>query len=331
MEEHTSFPMRMLMKQFGASLVCTERIDGRDVARLDRRAMKLLHTEPAEKPVAGQISGADPEMMAEAARNIEEQGFDIVDLNFECPIRRLCKRGEGGFLMADPPAIERIVDAVVKSVRLPVTLKIRTGPNAERMTAVEVAQRAESAGASGIDVHARSVQQSYIGGPDWSVVTAVKNAVKIPVFGSGGVRTAADAVRHLRESGADGVAIGRGCLGNPWIFREARALYQGGNQLAAPTLTERARAVLQLAEAEFQFYGPGLAIRRLPRVSCNFAKFLPDFAEFRDAVQKVKRIEDFRRLVKEHFRHRPTTIPAFTEPADEMPASESSHSESSHD
>lgn len=308
MEEHTSFPLRMLMKQHGASLVCTERMDARDVARRDKRAVKLLHTEPREKPVAGQISGADPEQMAEAARNIEEQGFDIVDLNFECPIRRLCRRGEGGFLMADPPAIERIVAAVAQAVRLPVTLKIRSGPSAERMTAVEVAQRAEAAGAAAIDVHARSVQQSYIGDADWSVVAAVKQAVKIPVFGSGSVRVAADAVRFLRDSGADGVAIGRGCLGSPWIFKEARALYQGGAVLPPPTPNERARALLQLADMEFDFYGPGLALRRLPRVSCYFAKFLPDFPAFRDAVQKIKRLEEFKRLVKEHFRHRPAAV-----------------------
>lgn len=302
MEEHTSYPFRMLMKKHGASLVCTERMDARDVARHDKRAIKLLHTSTSETPRAGQISGADPNVMAEAARNIEEGGFDIVDLNFECPIRRLCKRGEGGFLMSDPPAIERIVQAVVQAVRIPVTLKIRTGPDGERMTAVEVAQRAQGAGASAVDVHARSVAQSYVGGPDWSVVRLVKQAVTIPVFGSGGVREAVDAVRHLRESGADGVAIGRGCLGNPWIFRDARALWHGGAVLPPPSPSDRAKALLELVDEEFHFYGNGLALRRLPRVACYFAKFLPDFDEFRDAVQKVRTLIEFRRLVKEHFR-----------------------------
>src|SRR5262245_5229800 len=188
MEEHPNYPFRLRMKQFGAALVCTERIDAADVARRDRRAVKLLFTTPQEAPRAGQISGADPPVMAEAARVVEERGFDIVDLNFECPIKRLLGRNEGGRLMADPPAIERIVAAVVRGVSVPVTLKIRTGPEAASETAMEVARRAEQAGAAAVGVHARSVKQAYVGGPDWSVVRRVKEAVKIPVVGSGGIR-----------------------------------------------------------------------------------------------------------------------------------------------
>lgn len=301
MEEHTNYPFRVLMKQYGASLVCTERVDAADVARRDRRALRLLYTRPDESPRAGQISGGDPEVMAAAARVVEEQGFDIVDLNFECPIHRLVDRGEGGALMADPAAIERIVAAVVRAVTIPVTLKIRTGPDAENETAPEIAQRAEAAGAAAIDVHARSVRQSYVGGPDWAVVARVKQAVSVPVFGSGGIRAAADAVKYLKESGADGVAIGRGCLGNPWIFQQARSLVQGGAAGPAPSAAERGRVLLRLVEGEFRFYAPQVARRRLARTSCYFAKPLASFAEFRQAVQSVRDLHDFRRLVKEHF------------------------------
>src|SRR5207245_3733973 len=153
MEEHTNHPVRLLMKQFGASLVCTERVDALDVARRDRRALRILHTTSQETPRAGQISGADPVTMAEAARVVEERGFDLVDLNFECPIRRLLNRGEGGALLSDPPAIERIMVAVARAVSIPVTLKIRSGPDGNRETAVEVAQRAQNAGAAAVDVH----------------------------------------------------------------------------------------------------------------------------------------------------------------------------------
>ena len=302
MEEHTNYPFRILMKQFGASLVCTERVDAADVARRDRRALRLLYTLPQEAPRAGQISGADPAVMAEAARVVEEQGFDIVDLNFECPIRRLINRGEGGALMADPPAIERIVAAVVRAVSIPVTLKIRTGPEGEHETATEVARRAEGAGAAAVDIHARSVAQAYVGGPDWSVVARVKSSVAIPVMGSGGIREAADALCYLKESGADAVAIGRGCLGNPWIFQQARALVQGGASVQSPSPSERGRVLLQLVEGEFQIYGPTVALRRLARTSCYFAKFLPDFKAFRDGVHGVRDLAGFRRLVREHFR-----------------------------
>ncbi|MBL8828469.1 MAG: tRNA-dihydrouridine synthase, partial [Planctomycetaceae bacterium] len=251
-----------------------------------------------EKPRVGQISGGDPAVMAAAARVVEEQGFDIVDLNFECPIKRLMNRGEGGALMADPAAIEAIASAVVKAVSIPVTLKLRTGPDAEQETAVEITRRAESVGAAAVEVHARSVAQAYVGGPDWSVVARVKQATSIPVFGSGGVREPSDAIRYLNESGADGVAIGRGCLGNPWIFRQIVALYQGGAQLPPPSAAERSRVLLRLVEDEFHFYGATVALRRLPRVSCYFAKHLPDFAEFRTAVNKIRNLGEFRQLVR---------------------------------
>jgi len=301
MEEHTNFPFRLICKQLGASLVCGERVDASDVAKRDRRAIKLLHTAPTEKPAVGQISGNDPQVIAEAAKVVAEQGFSIVDLNFECPIRRLVGRGEGGALMADPPAIARLVESAVRAVDIPVTLKIRTGPDGERETAVEVARLAEIAGAAAVDVHARSVAQSYVGGPDWSVVARVKQAVRIPVFGSGGVREAVDAVRFLKETGADGVAVGRGCLGNPWIFQQARSLVTGGAVIAPPNTGERARVLLQLVAGEFDFYGNHLALKRLPRVACYFAKFVPNFETFRDAIQQVKNLNDFKRLVRQHF------------------------------
>lgn len=302
MEEHTNYPFRLVCKQLGASLVCGERVDACDVAKRDRRAIKLLHTSPTERPAVGQISGNDPQVMADAAKVVAEQGFSIVDLNFECPIRRLIGRGEGGALMADPSAIARLVEAVVRAVDIPVTIKIRSGPDAERETAVEIARLAEQAGAAMVDVHARSVAQSYVGGPDWSVVARVKQAVQIPVLGSGGVREAADAVRFLKETGADGVAIGRGCLGNPWIFQQARALVTGGANVAPPSISEKARVVLQLVEGEFDFYGNHLAVKRLPRVACYFAKSLPNFSEFRDEVQGIKSVAEFKRLVREFFR-----------------------------
>jgi tRNA-dihydrouridine synthase B len=301
MEEHTNYPFRLLMKQHGASFVCTERIDAVDVARRDRRALRLLYTTPSEKPRAGQISGAEPAVMAAAARVVEEQGFDVVDLNFECPIRRLVQRGEGGALLGDPPAIERIVATVVRAVSVPVTLKIRSGPDGSKETAVDVARRAEAAGAAAVDVHARSVAQAYVGGPDWGVVERVKRAVGIAVLGSGGVRMPEDAMRFLRQTGADGVAIGRGCLGNPWIFQQARALWLSLPAVRPPTRAERGRALLQLVEGEFHLYGPQVAGRRLARTSCYFAKTLPDFDEFRQAVHRVRDLPGFRRLIKEFY------------------------------
>jgi tRNA-dihydrouridine synthase B len=302
MEEHTNFPFRLLMKRFGAGLVCTERLDAAAVARRDRRALRMLHTTTEERPRAAQISGAEPAEMAAAARVAEQQGFDLVDLNFECPIRRILARGEGGALMADPAAVERIVAAVTRAVSIAVTVKLRTGPDAGHETAVEVARRAEDAGASAIGVHARSVAQGYVGGPDWEVVARVKQAVHVPVLGSGGIREAADVPRRLQESEADAVSIGRGCLGNPWIFRQTQALLTGNSVGRPPARAERGRVLLQLVEGEFRYYGQAVALRRLARTSCYFAKTLPDFDEFRGAVHRVRDLASFRRLAAEYFR-----------------------------
>ncbi len=302
MEEHTNPPFRLLSRQLGAGLLCTERIDSSDVAKRDRRALKLLDVSPGESPCAGQISGIDPAEMAEAARVVEERGFAIVDLNFECPIRRLIQRGEGGALLSDPAAIGRIVAAVVRAVSIPVTLKIRTGPDESTETSVEVARAAEQGGAAAVDLHARSVRQAYVGEADWPAVARLKQAVTIPVLGSGSVRSPSDAVRFLRETGADGVAVGRGCLGNPWIFKQSRELFQTGVASRDPTPTERGRALLQLIEGEFRYYGATVALRRLARTSCYFAKFVPDFDSFKQSIHAIRDLAAFRRLVATHFR-----------------------------
>lgn len=302
LEEHSNVCFRSMMKRFGASLVCGERVDASHVAGGDRRAIRTLTTVPGEAPRVGQISGADPVVMAAAARVVEELGFDIVDLNFDCSVRRLLDRGEAGALLADPPAIGRIVAAVTRAVSIPVTIKIRSGPDDQHETAVDVATNAEAAGAAAVSVHARSVAQGYVGGPDWGVVARVKQSIAIPVIGSGGIHTAADAIGFLRESGADAVAIGRGCLGNPWIFQQARALWSGAKITPDPTLRERIRTMLQLVEEEFRFFSSTVALRRLPRTSGYFARFLPDHAAFKTAVHKVQNLAQFRRLVREQWR-----------------------------
>ena len=198
LEEHSNYPFRLLMKEFGASLVFSERVDAAWVARRDRRGLRRLYTLPGECPAPGNSAAADAGRAGGGRAVVEELGFDLVDLNFECPVRRLLARGEGGALLAEPAEIARLVAAVVRAVSLPVTLKIRSGPDAEHATAIEVARRAEQAGAAAVSIHARSVAQGYVGGPDWEVVAGVKRAVRIPVIGSGGIHTAAEAIDALR-------------------------------------------------------------------------------------------------------------------------------------
>lgn len=300
LEEHSSLPFRLLARRQGASLVWTERLDAADVAVVDRRARKLLGTVPHEAPRGAQLCGRDPAVLAEAARQAVAAGFDLVDLNCDCPVRRVVGAGAGGALMAEPERIGHIVAALVAAVPVPVTVKLRSGPDPATCTAPDAARLAAEAGATAISIHARSVAQGYAGEADWTVIATVKAAVSIPVLGGGSIRTAADAVRMLRQTGADGVAIGRGALGQPWIFRLARALWNGA-PVAPPSLVERGRILLDLVDEELRFYGRPLGLRRLPRTACYFAKDLPDFPAFRREIQQVRDLEGLRRLVKSHF------------------------------
>lgn len=301
MEEHTSLPFRLRARAHGAGLVFAERLDAEDVAAGDKRAVKLLATAPSERPAAAQISTCDPAAAAAAARVCAERGFAAVDLNCECPVKRVLARGAGGALMADPGLIARLVAAMAAG-GLPVTVKLRSGPDDDRETAVDCARAAADAGAAAVMVHARSVACGYAGPATPAVCARVKAAVAVPVVASGGVRTAEDAVALLAATGCDGVAIARGCLGNPWIFARARALLCGAPPPPPPDDRARGAELLALAEAEWRFYGPGLALRRLPRTACYFAKHAPWFAEFRAEIQGVRDLDGLRRLVRARFR-----------------------------
>ena len=302
MEEHTSLPFRMRARAHGAGLVFAERLDAEDVAGRDKRALKLLATEPGERPAMAQISTCNPVAAAEAAKVCEERGFAGVDLNCECPVKRVLGKGAGGALMSDPALIGRVVAAMVAAVSVPISVKLRSGPDDATENAAACAQAAAVAGAALVMVHSRSVAKGYAGPADWAISARVKAAVNILVVASGGIRTAEDAVACLRQTGCDGVAMARGCLGNPWIFARARALHAGSPPPEPPDLQARGRELLALVEAEWRWYGPGLALRRLPRTACYFAKDATWFTEFRSAVQQVRDLDGLRRLVRERFR-----------------------------
>lgn len=302
MEEHTELPLRLLMRRHGASAVWGERLDAAEVASGDKRARKLLATDPAERPALAQVSASAAGPAAEAARVVEGLGYAGVDLNAECPVRRVLGCGEGGALMGDLDRLQAIVAAMAAAVRIPVWVKLRSGPVDGQENAAEAVARCAAAGAAGVMVHARSVATGYAGAADWTVIARARTAAAIPVIASGGIRTAEDACACLRATGAAAVAIARGCLGEPWIFARARALHAGSPPPAPPTPEQRGRELLRLAEEEWRFFGPGLALRRLPRTACYFAKPFPWFAEFRSAVQQARDLAALKRLVQERFR-----------------------------
>jgi len=229
----TDLNFRLLCKEQGCGLVYTELVSADCLLRGVRGSMRLVETDPRERPIGVQLYGADIDKLAEAARWVEEHvPCDLIDLNMGCPVTRIVSRGEGAALMRDPRLVERLVRAVSDAVSLPVTAKIRAGWKDGEINAVEVSRAIESGGSQAVAVHARTRAQKHEGTVDFSLLAAIKDAVSIPVLGNGGIRSAGDALAMREETGVDAVMVARGALGNPWIFRQIADAWEG-----LPTIT----------------------------------------------------------------------------------------------
>jgi tRNA-dihydrouridine synthase B len=217
---YTDLPFRLLCREMGASLCCSEMISCHGLAYGQQRTLELLSSLPRERPVAFQLFGADPVIMGEAAARLNDFPADIIDINMGCPVRKVVKKGAGAALMKDMRLAEAIITSVCRNTCRPVTVKFRSGWNHDSIIAAQFGRMAQDAGASAITVHARTWSQGFGGRADWSVIAEVKRAVTIPVVGNGAILTHQDGRRMMRETGCDGVMIGRGALGNPWVFTE---------------------------------------------------------------------------------------------------------------
>ncbi len=245
MAGYTHLPFRRLCRRFGAALVYTEMVNVDGVVRGVRTVLAALATAPDERPVAAHLYGHDPAVFAEAAAYVGQRGvFDAIDINAGCPVRRVVARGAGAALMRDPQRLHDIVQAVRRASGLPVLVKTRTGPSAGSVNISETLRAVEEAGAAALAVHARPTAQRHSGPADWDRIAEVKQSARIAVFGNGGVRSAADAVRRWRETGVDAVMIGRAALGNPWIFQQVRAQLAGG-EAAGPSLADKRPVILE--------------------------------------------------------------------------------------
>lgn len=259
----TDLPFRKLCKEQGAGLICTEMVSAKAISFHNKNTEALMEIDPSEHPVSLQLFGSEPELMAEVAKSIEDRPFEILDINMGCPVPKVVNNGEGSALLKDPKLIGKIIKAVSGAVQKPVTVKMRIGFEGYPVDPVEIAKIMEDSGAAAIAVHGRTRQQYYSGQADWDTIRKVKEAVRIPVIGNGDVDSPEKAEALLKETGCDGVMIGRAVRGNPWIFRELNHYFQTGEKLQRPSAEEIREMILRHARMQIEKKGEFTGIREM--------------------------------------------------------------------
>ena len=297
----TDLPFRRLVKRWGAGLVVSEMIASKAMIHAARRTLRMSRTTPEEWPMAVQLAGCEPEVMAEAARLNADQGAAIIDINMGCPVKKVVNGDAGSALMRDEGLAGRILAAVVKAVNLPVTLKMRTGWDHTSRNAPRLARIAEDCGVQAVTVHGRTRCQFYKGRADWAYIGEVKAAVGIPVIGNGDVCAEDDAVRLLELSGADGVMVGRGAYGRPWFLDQVRHFLDTGTRLPDPPPQGQLETVLKHYEDMLTHYGsePGTRVAR--KHIGWYSKGLPGSAEFRARVNRESRPDAVRAMIRDLY------------------------------
>jgi len=289
----TDAAMRLLCHEQGAAWAVSEMLSAKGwvfSGGKNRNAQDILARLPGEGPAGLQLFGSDPAYIAEAARRLENVGFQFFDLNFGCPAPKITGNGEGSAMMRDPVRIGAVVRALAEATPLPVTVKIRAGWDSGSINAPEVARICEDNGARAVAVHARTRDQQYAGKADWRIIRDVKRAVSVPVFGNGDVRSGADALRMLEETGCDAVIVGRAAQGNPWIFREIAAAMQG-RTVPSPTPEERVDMAARHFQLEAQLYGEKLAVLQMRKHIAWYVHGMKDASRFREHINQLTTAE----------------------------------------
>lgn len=289
----TDLPFRLICHEMGAALVCMEMVSAKAIFYKNKNTEMLLEIDPKERPVSLQLFGSDPEIISSMAHQIEERPFDILDLNMGCPVPKVVNNHEGSALMKDPLLVGRIVEATAKAIQKPVTVKIRKGFDDSCINAPEIAHIAQESGAAAVVVHGRTREQYYEGKADWDIIRQVKEKVSIPVIGNGDIFAPEDAKRMMEETGCDGIAVGRGVRGNPFLFRDLVDYFENGTTRGKPPFTEVVDLMERHLKMEIACKGEYTATREMRKHVAWYTAGYHGSSALRRQVNEIETLEGF--------------------------------------